>query len=60
MMMKKMFSPFRTAARWTLVASFLSVHAFAENSTKTIAELTAAYVELGGYIATYGSISEGK
>lgn len=49
-----------TAATWALISSFLSVHVWAEDSAETITELTATYLKLGGYIATYGSVSEGK
>lgn len=54
------FRQLPTAAAWALVSSFLSVHALAEDSAETIAKLTANYEKLGGYIATYRSVSEGK
>lgn len=60
MMTNKIFRTFRTASAWALFSTFLSVHALAEDSAETIADLTAAYAKLGGYIATYGSVSEGK
>jgi hypothetical protein len=37
------FRKFRTSATWALASSFLTIHALAETSEETIAELTAAY-----------------